>query len=223
MSSIAISSIVFACVFGGAMLGMLRPRRVAPASSECRVERRREARDGAGRDHVGFCSRFAGRFGQGFVRRTEQRADRDVRQGRPAGPRPGSLWAGDEGNARSTARFRCPHSRSDVVERPCKPFPIGGALRRRRKFSSTKFRSSRRRRQATLAASPGDEYRVGSRTNALVAICAGLQFDFHAVAGRAGLLAYHLSSSASASLPLPMAPCSPACLSPRCPFPPRSC
>jgi len=74
MSALAISVVVFACVFGGALLGIF-PRGSAPAPPEQWVEGRRQARDGVGRDARGSGPRSPDRVGQGVVWRAEQWAD----------------------------------------------------------------------------------------------------------------------------------------------------
>jgi hypothetical protein len=69
--------------------------------------------------------------------------------------------------------------------------PDLGRLPAARKFCSTKFWDSRQRMTGNACSRPGPIYHLGSRTNALVAVCAGRYFDFHAVARRPGFLAYH--------------------------------
>ena len=116
MSSIAISSIVFACVFGGAILGM-SIRAVLP------------------QQHLNADSKDVVKLGMGIVATlsalvlslliASAKGSYDAQSTELTQmstkvillDRPGSLWAGDEGNARSVARLRRTRSRSDMVER----------------------------------------------------------------------------------------------------------
>ena len=63
MSSLTISLIVFACVFGGALLGIFLHAVLPQHHLSCGDQRYREAGDGTGRDNVCPCSWPAGRLG----------------------------------------------------------------------------------------------------------------------------------------------------------------
>ena len=84
MSSVTISLIVFACIFGGALLGIFLHAVSASASSGCGFQRYREAGHGTGRDDGCPRSRPAGRLGQGLLRRAKRGTDADVGQYRLA-------------------------------------------------------------------------------------------------------------------------------------------
>ena len=193
MSSIAISSIVFACVFGGAILGMsiraVLPQQHLNADSKDVVK--------LGMGIVATLSALVlslliasakGSYDAQSTELTQMSTkvillDRVLAHYGPETKETRDLLRGSVARVldQTWSRGRSSTSHLDA--------PSGGAEILVDKIQA--FAPKDERRQATLAANSSDEHHFGSRTNTLVAICAGLGFDFHAVAGRAGFLAYH--------------------------------
>ena len=67
MSPLAISGIVFACVFGGTLLGMILRAVLPEQHLEQRVQGRGQAGHGPHRDHDGAGARTDDCIGKGFI------------------------------------------------------------------------------------------------------------------------------------------------------------
>src|SRR5262249_38958049 len=169
--------------------GPRAPSRVARASSKRRVQRRREARDGARRDDGRAGPGASRRLGQKLLRRAERGGDAARSADRRARPRARPLRPRDEGGARLAARSRRPRDRSDVVPRGARRRAHGAAGGRRsppRQHSS----AGAEERKSALASGAGASDHDGPRQDALAHVRAGRRHRLHAFAGRAGSLAH---------------------------------